>query len=258
MEIYPVYPSPSVTGFSNSNSHFRKLGAPVSVLPYRALSLILLLTNQILFRVCDPQRHKTLGVFAVLNSYYTFLFITQQECCCMNQTTPDCQQRARPQHGFGSLPEDLLVSKVKQVVPRPPPHHAGSHQVMRKDDSSPVGLEAPGMSPVLNLPTLTHIGSSATVPLQCHRDTHFPPWHLFILEAGSEGGITEPRERAQAPLHRGAQRVDSRGTSGQPHISGAARRNKRHKCHISLFSHWWFLLLPWAPPYDSAQSSFQP
>lgn len=114
------------------------------------------------------------------------------------------------------------------------------------------GLRTPGMSTVLNLPTLTLVCSSATTPLQGRPDTHFSPWHLLILEAGRKGEILVPSARAQAPLCRAARTVNSRGTSRQTCISGAARRNKRHKCHIFLFLHWWFQLQPWAPPFHSA------
>lgn len=43
------------------------------------LTLILLFTNKILFQACDPPGHKTLSIFAIFNSYYTLIFITQQE-----------------------------------------------------------------------------------------------------------------------------------------------------------------------------------
>lgn len=83
----------------------------------------------------------------------------------MNLITPDHKQEIRPQPGFCSLHKDLLVSKVNKVVARPPPCHAASHRVVRKGEISPVGIKNPGMSRVLNLPTLTQVCSSAAVPL---------------------------------------------------------------------------------------------
>lgn len=81
--------------------------------------------------------------------------------------------------------------------------------------------------------------------LQCHHDAHFPLWHLFVHEAGSGGNITGPSVRAPAPCQRVAHRVNAGGPE-------AARRKERHKCHTSLFFLWWFLPLPWAPPFHSA------
>lgn len=94
--------------------------APESVSLCRALSLSPLFANKILFQVCDPQGHKTLGFFAALNSHYTLICMTQQECWRTNQTTLDCRQEIRPQCGFYSLPKHLPLPKVKKVVARLP------------------------------------------------------------------------------------------------------------------------------------------
>lgn len=60
---------------------------------------------------CDSHGHITWGFFTVLNSHYTLICNTQQECCRINQITPDRKQEIRPQHRFGPLPKHHLLSK---------------------------------------------------------------------------------------------------------------------------------------------------
>lgn len=118
---------------------------------------------------------------------------------------------------------------------------------MRKGEISPVGIKKT-RALHSSKPPHSHPGVAF-----CHHSPSAPPSTLTFLHGTCSHlrlGVRDKSGPSSTP--QSSPEGNSRGTSWQPHISGAARRSKRHKCHISLSSHQWLHLLPRAPPFHSA------
>lgn len=142
------------------------------------------------------------------------------------------KQEMRPHSGFCLPPKHLLLPEVSTAAARPVPPPCGGPRRGEKKGIAPVGLreqaEALRSHPRLQ-PSHSHCACPAPAVALRAPPHSFPPRHLFVHRAGSQGKATVPGAGPQLPLHRGP----SRATSPQTHSSRAARRNKRDECHLA-------------------------
>lgn len=111
---------------------------------------------------------------------------------------------------------------------------------MRREGASPAELRTPGRdyhaSPQSQSFLLSRVWPGLPPPsLPCHLDTHSPPWHLLIHEAGSEGQMTVPDAGAQAPSHGVAQRGTSRQAAFRFTALPVSRGQETQKAPMSHF-----------------------
>ena len=123
---------------------------------------------------------------------------------------------------------------------------------MRKGEISPVGIKKT-RALHSSKPPHSHPGVAF-----CHHSPSAPPSTLTFLHGTCSHlrlGVRDKSGPSSTP--QSSPEGNSRGTSWQPHISGAARRSKRHKCHISLSSHQWLHLTSRIPrAADTEQCHF--